>query len=111
VKRLDADGRNVTDLPGLWSDDDRIFYTAEEAEALLPDGERIYVGDRFRIGAKWDRSHVLLALACAVRIEEAGPIAKRHGYGLCATSAEGRTRFIQTKAADPGKGGGAWASS
>jgi len=30
MKRTDANGRDVTDLPGLWSDTDRLTMTAEE---------------------------------------------------------------------------------
>lgn len=41
MRRLDCDGRDVTDLPGLWSDDDRVIYTPDEAMAMLPAGERI----------------------------------------------------------------------
>lgn len=40
MRRLDCDGRDVADLPGLWSDDDRVIYTPDEAMAMLPAGDR-----------------------------------------------------------------------
>ena len=56
MKRLDCDGRDITDLPGLWGDDDRVIYTPDEAMAMIPqDGAMAYLGGSRRLGASWSR--------------------------------------------------------
>lgn len=58
VKRIDAAGRDVTDLPGLWSETDT--FTAETSDTE----ERDMRGDREAVG--WMVIFLALSLASAV---------------------------------------------
>jgi hypothetical protein len=49
-RRIDKGGRDVTDLPGLWSDEDKVI--PAKPEAMEIDGHRVSLDNGFmRIGS------------------------------------------------------------
>ena len=88
----------ATQREKLEEEDKRVFLTFEEAEALLPEGERIHT---FRnapgvfVGADWDRAAVLKVLR-AGKPELTGPMATSMGHGMVVIDAHGPL-FIATK--------------
>lgn len=74
--------------------DERTFYTAEEAEAMLPDGEKVHTF-RGMIGADWPRERIVEVLR-KHRPERSGPMARGMGHGLYVCDDLGPL-FIQTR--------------
>lgn len=78
---------------------DRVFLTAEEALAMLPDGEYIHVLDNPHpgviSGADWKRDDVLSLIENNI-CELAGPMATSMGHGLAVGGDDG-VWFVQTK--------------
>lgn len=82
-------------------DDERVFLTADEAIARLPDGPMIHchrnpaVG--ILLGADWSRED-LIAHIRAFFCEESGPAATAMGMGLCVNDKKGLL-FVETRKA------------
>lgn len=86
--------------------DERVFLSYEEAEAMLPDGDTIHTfasNGMMIIGADWDRKDVLNLLKTG-KPELAGDMATGMGHGLVAflkvdeeNDTKSEARFIQTK--------------
>ncbi len=79
--------------------DERVFLTADEAIAMLPDGDDIHT---FRnpngmiIGADWRRDTLIAAIRSVHEIELAGETATRMNHGLAIHDEHGLL-FIATK--------------
>lgn len=78
--------------------DERVFLTAEEALAMLPDGEYIHTfrgGNGMMIGADWTREQIVAAIRETDHRELAGALATAMGHGLVIRS--NGTLFVATK--------------
>lgn len=78
--------------------------TAEEALALLPDGEVIHT---FRgiFGADWSRHEVIKLINDAELLQRSSGFHLRNGHGLAAREVGGRWIYIETKDAGEGQEG------
>lgn len=78
--------------------DERILLTAEQAEAMLPEGETVH---NYRnpagmmIGCDWERDAVILALRAAQSIEIGGPACKAMRHPLVVFGPDGRHSFFE----------------
>ena len=84
------------------SDEERVFLTADEAIAMLPDRDVIHTFLGF-IGADWDRQDVvdLINNAPENGIELAGGMAAALDHKIaCFSEDRGRYIFIETKPSD-----------
>lgn len=88
-------------------DEGRVFLTAEQAEAMLADGDTVHTfrrADFFLIGADWQRQAVVEYLRSG-RPELAGPGATATGHGLACTDADGSVVFFATRRPNLGEAG------
>ena len=82
------------------SDDTRVLLTAEQAIAMLPDGETIHT---FRsrpgilIGADWERAELIDAIRHAVGRELGGEQCRAFGHGLVVWTDESSPLFVETQ--------------
>jgi hypothetical protein len=95
---------HIKPIPDI--DSERVFLTADQAIALLPDSDKVHTFEQpsgfTLIGANWDKQTVIDALKAAPEqgIELTGETATSMGHGLCfqdKSAGEWRTVFCETK--------------
>jgi hypothetical protein len=77
----------------------RIFFTADEAIAMLPDGETVHTfrsGVGILIGADWDRDDLIRAIR-ANKCEQGGEQCTAMGHGLVVWTSETNPLFVETR--------------
>jgi len=84
------------------SEEERVILTAEQAIAMLPDGDNAhtFLGNGFLVGADWKKQDVVDALKRSIRIELSGPLATSMGHKICFWDGprdNGRWYFVETK--------------
>lgn len=83
------------------SADEKVIYTAEQAIALLPDGESVHVFTNpagMLLGADWERAEVEKLIRAAPQREQAGETATRMGHGLVVWNEKGdKPYFVSTR--------------